>query len=101
MFDNDCFTMLLCEGISAYRRLAYCSYADKCEGKVNKEKRGKGNLYIAFAIAVLAVPLVSALRGRIPADTTDYLYGILIGLAIVFLGAGARNFTKPTSRNPS
>lgn len=72
--------------------------------KVNMENRGKGNLYIAFAIVTaLAVPFVSemkgVLRGRISGDTTDLLYGILIGLALVFLAAATRHLIKPGSRS--
>jgi hypothetical protein len=70
------------------------------EGKVNKGIRGKGKLYIAFAIAAaLAVPFLAELKGRISADTTHLLYGILIGLALVFLAAGTRAVIKPTSRS--
>lgn len=59
-------------------------------------KTGKGNFYIAaFAIVIaLAVPL-SGLKDRMSADAMHYLYGILIGLAVVFLGAAARSSRRP------
>jgi|GEM_PF-6593064 len=56
----------------------------------------KRKLYIAlFIVTVLAVPLVrdvkSALSGRISADITDLLNGLLIGLAIMFFAAAGRS----------
>lgn len=44
-----------------------------------------------FFLAVLAVPVVSLLRGRIAGTAVDFADGILIGLALVFLAAAARN----------
>jgi hypothetical protein len=67
---------------------------------VDKRITGKSKLYIAFVFAAgLAVPLVSQLRGWMSEDTMDLVRGILIGLAIVFLAAGARTVTKSTSRS--
>lgn len=49
------------------------------------------NRYIVlFIVTVLAAPFVAELRGEISADATHLLYGILIGLAVVFLAAAAR-----------
>ena len=66
---------------------------------MNNVKRGKGPLYIAFAmVTALAVPLVSALRTRISGGTIDLLSGVLIGCAFTFLAAATYSFMKPTSR---
>lgn len=58
---------------------------------MNRGKKSKGNLYTALVIvSALGVPLISALRGRISEDAMHLLYGILIGLALVFLAAATR-----------
>jgi MFS-type transporter involved in bile tolerance (Atg22 family) len=52
----------------------------------------RGNRYITLAIVTaLAEPVVSALRNRISHDVADFLCGMLVGLAIIFLAAGARS----------
>jgi hypothetical protein len=66
---------------------------------MSKSKQGKGNLYITLTlVTALATPFVSALSGRIPANTVDLLRGVLIGMAIVFLAAGARSLRTSASR---
>jgi len=54
---------------------------------------------VAFVVCVLGMPLVSELSGRVSEGTLDFLRGILIGGAIVFLAAIGRTFTKSASRS--
>lgn len=63
---------------------------------MREDVRGKRNGYvIAFAVVIaLAVPL-SELKGRLSADAIHLLYGVLIGLALVFLAAAARSLRRP------